>query len=137
MSPTHESWCLLDNFFSSQRPLFSLSRRAWSPPVDVSETPERILIRMEVSGMRRRDFSIVVERELLTVAGRRCDRPCGENEEFHAKEIHYGCFERTFRLPSTIQADGIEAAYRDGFLEITVPKGEGQTTSVRISLQED
>lgn len=137
MSPPHDSWCMLDNFFSSQRPLFSLSTRTWSPPVDVSETPDQILIRLEVAGVAPGDFSVTLDGEVLSVRGRRCDVASDDSKEFHAKEIRYGCFERTFRLPGGIAAEKIQASYQDGFLEVEIPKGAGKTRSIQITVRQD
>lgn len=58
-----------DNFFSSQRPLFSLSERLWNPPTDVYETAEAVFIKMEIAGLRDDDIDITVEDNLLRIRG--------------------------------------------------------------------
>jgi len=132
-----EAWCLLDNFFSSPGPLYSLSTRIWSPPVDISELPDRIFIRMEIAGIRREELSVVLEQDVLVIRGRRQDRLPGDGQTYHIMEVRYGCFERSFRLPRTIEPEGIRARYRDGFLDIEVPNGAGAPKSIQIPIREE
>jgi HSP20 family protein len=128
---------LLDHFFSSQRPMFSLSAGVWNPPTDVSETIDRIHIQMEIGGVCKNDLSVTLDRGILTIRGRRYDRPPAEQETYHLMELRYGCFERAFRLPADIDPDGIEAAYREGILSIEIPKGKGNQGQVQISVFDD
>jgi len=144
MAFRYGSWNLLDHFFLSPRPMFSLSARIWNPPVDVSETSDHISIRMEIAGVRPSDLSVTMEHGILIirgqrciVRGRRCDRPSAQREEFHLMEIRHGHFERAFRLSGAVVESGIKASYRDGFLDIEVPKGAGKGKSVTIKVRED
>jgi len=91
---------------------------------------------MEVAGVRPADLSVVFDRGHLIIRGRRYDRAPAEQEEFHVKEIRYGCFERIFRLPDNIESSGIEANYREGFLDIEIPRGKGARASVSITIKE-
>jgi len=136
VAPSHETWNLLDHFFSSQRPLFSLSTRVWNPPVDVSETADHVFIRMEIAGVQPSDLSVTAERGFLTIRGRRCDHPPAEHKKFHLMEIRYGVFERVFRLPHDIIEDEIHASYHDGFLDIEIQKGMGTGKTIRITVRE-
>jgi len=131
------AWNLLDHFFLSPRPMFSLSERIWNPSVDVSETPDRVLIRMDIAGVRPGDFSVTVEQGVLTIRGRRQERTPEHDEEFHLMEIRHGHFERRFLISSSIVSDRIKAQYQDGFLDIEIPKGQGKGRSVTIEITED
>jgi len=67
---------MIDNFFSSQRPLFSLSKQVWNPPTDIYESGEVTKIKMEVAGLDERELEITVQVDMLVVRGRRApDRP--------------------------------------------------------------
>jgi len=130
------SWNLFDHILWSTRPLFSLSRRSWNPPADVSETPERLYIHMDIAGVSPDGLSVTLEHGNLIIRGKRCHRSPGEEEEFHVMEIRYGCFERVFRLPVSVVEDGIRASYRDGLLDIEIPKGRGEGKVVNITVRE-
>jgi len=130
------SWNLLDHFFLSPRPLFSLSGKIWNPPVNLSETADRVLIRMEIAGMRPPCLSVIIERGVLVIRGKRCDRAPQDAEEYHLMEIRHGCFERAFRIAGAIMEDQITASYHDGFLDVEIPKGPGQGKSVTILVKE-
>src|SRR5690349_1154505 len=95
----------------------------WVPPVDVAETQEKILVRAEVPGLRQEDIQIEFENGLLTLRGERKHLK-EEGVTWHRVERTYGTFSRTFTLPRTVDAERITASYRDGVLEIDVPKKE-------------
>ena len=95
----------------------------WIPPVDVAETQDRIIVRAEVPGMRQEDISIEFENGLLTIRG---DRKLEKSEgvTWHRVERIYGNFSRSFTLPRSVDPEKIAASYRDGILEVEVPKRE-------------
>ena len=95
----------------------------WVPPVDVAETQEKILVRAEVPGMKQEDISIEFANGLLTLRG---DRKLEKSEgmTWHRVERIYGNFSRSFTLPRSVDPEKISASYREGILEIEVPKRE-------------
>jgi HSP20 family protein len=95
----------------------------WVPPVDVAETQDRILVRAEVPGMKQEDISIEFENGLLTIKG---DRKLEKSEgvTWHRVERIYGNFSRSFTLPRSVDPERISASYREGILEVEVPKRE-------------
>lgn len=95
----------------------------WVPPVDVAETQEKILVRAEVPGMKQEDIAIEFSNGLLTIRG---DRKLEKSEgmTWHRVERIYGNFSRSFTLPRTVDPERITASYREGILEIEVPKRE-------------
>jgi HSP20 family protein len=95
----------------------------WVPPVDVAETQDRIVVRAEVPGMKQEDISIEFENGLLTIRG---DRKLEKQEgvTWHRVERIYGNFSRSFTLPRSVDPEKIAASYRDGILEVEVPKRE-------------
>jgi HSP20 family protein len=95
----------------------------WAPPVDVAEEKDKILVKVEVPGMNESDLKVSFEDGLLTVTGeRQFERK--DDRNYHRIERTYGSFTRTFSLPRTVDANSIAANYRDGILEIEIPKLE-------------
>ncbi|MBN1868112.1 Hsp20/alpha crystallin family protein [Candidatus Sumerlaeota bacterium] len=127
---------VFDNFFSSQRPLFSLSEKVWNPPADVYETPDHVVIKMEIAGVSREKMEITVENNFLVIRGCRREDPCLPKESFHLMEIRYGRFERVFGMPVKLQPDKIEAQYNNGFLVVTIAKASLLPRQISIEMQE-
>jgi HSP20 family protein len=100
----------------------------WRPPTDMYETEEAIVIRVEVAGMREQDFSVALEDRTLTIRGARSDPT--ERRAFYQMEIPFGEFSTEMELPAPIVNEGVEAVYRDGFLQITLPKARPQHIQV-------
>ena len=100
----------------------------WRPPTDVYETEEAIVIRVEIAGMREQDFSVALEDRTLTIRGVRSDPT--ERRAFYQMEIPFGEFSTGVELPAQIVPEGVEAVYRDGFLQITLPKARPQHIQV-------
>lgn len=95
----------------------------WAPPVDVAEDSEKIHVKVEVPGMDEKDLKVNYEDGLLTISGeRQFERK--DDRNYHRIERQYGSFVRSFSLPRTVDATQIEASYRNGVLEIEVPKKE-------------
>ena len=95
----------------------------WVPPVDVAETQDKILVRAEVPGIRQEDISIEFENGLLTLRGERKLEKT-EGVTWHRVERIYGNFSRSFTLPRSVDPEKIAATYREGILEVEVPKRE-------------
>jgi len=94
------------------------------PSVDILESKEAYLIRAELPGMKREDFNLAVNDGTLTLSGERKVEEPANGVEYHRVERVAGKFSRSFYLPQTVKHDGIKATYRDGILEIQVPKAE-------------
>jgi HSP20 family protein len=107
----------------------------WVPPVDVAETQEKILVRAELPGLKQEDISIEFENGLLTLRGeRKLEKQ--EGLTWHRVERTYGAFSRSFTLPRTVDPEKIAATYREGILEIEVPKREeAKPKQIRIAVK--
>lgn len=92
----------------------------WSPPTDVYETEEACVVKMEVAGMRDEDFEVVFENNILVIRGRRPD--FNERRAYHQMEIRFGRFEVAVEIPVLVDLERSEAAYKDGFLVVLLPK---------------
>lgn len=113
---------LLDENFGRSRT--QPSRSNWYPPVDVLEGKDSYLIRAELPGMKREDIKVEVKEGTLVLSGERKSEQPAEGVEYRHVERVNAKFWRSFSLPEAVKHDGIEAAYKDGVLEIRVPKAE-------------
>jgi HSP20 family protein len=97
---------------------------AWAPPVDIFERQDYLVIRAEVPGVQREDMDVRIENGVLTLHGERKQDTDVKEENAHRMERVYGAFTRSFSLPTTVDAAKVTATYKDGVLEVTVPKAE-------------
>lgn len=106
----------------------------WAPVVDITETPKEYLVRAELPGMSKEEVKITVDEGVLTLSGER--RFEQTDEKRHRTERSYGCFERSFSLPSDVAADRIAADYKDGILSLHLPRSEQKKPkSVEVRVQ--
>jgi HSP20 family protein len=97
---------------------------AWAPPVDIFEKQDHLVVRAEVPGVRKEDMDVRIENGVLTLHGERKEEKEVKEENAHLMERVYGSFTRSFSLPMTVDATKVTAHYKDGVLEVTVPKVE-------------
>jgi len=116
---------LINNFLEDtwRRPPQS-AVAVWYPPVDILESKDSYLIRAELPGMKKEDFNLELDEGTLTLSGERKVEEPAEGAAYHRSERLAGKFTRSFHLPQTAAQDGIKATYRDGILEVYVPKAE-------------
>ena len=115
---------LFDESFGRARAVPSAAAGVWLPPVDILESHDAYLIRAELPGMKKEEVHLEVNDGTLTVSGERKAETLSDGVEYHRTERVNGKFSRSFYLPQTVKQDGIKATYRDGILEIHVPKAE-------------
>ena len=115
---------VFQEFICVMKPYYSFKSETWRPPTDVYETENELVVKMAISGVRSEDVSITLTGDTLTISGRRQDSSNHKKICFYLMEIRYGHFERSVVLPKNIDANKIEASYKDGFLQITIPKAE-------------
>jgi HSP20 family protein len=98
------------------------SQRTWQPALDIYETEDAVVAMVDLAGVSDKEIELVVMRNSLTLRGER--RPPGEPGErrYSILEIPFGPFERSTPLPSPVDPDATTASYRQGFLEIIMPK---------------
>jgi HSP20 family protein len=97
---------------------------AWAPTVDIIENESAYLVTAELPGVRKEDIQITLEDGLLTLAGERKQEQTEKTRKFHRIERSYGAFSRSFSLPKNVDAEKIEARFRDGVLAVAVAKSE-------------
>jgi HSP20 family protein len=113
---------LFDSFFG--RPAMQATERMWVPPVDMYETKDDLHVSFELPGVREKEVNVSITNDVLSVKGERKWDTEIKDEGYHRVERVYGKFERAVPLPMPVQADKVKATYRDGVLEIRLPKAE-------------
>jgi len=97
---------------------------AWVPPVDIFERGDDLVIRAEVPGVEKNEIDISVEDTRLAIQGERKREAEFKEDSAYRLERSFGSFTRSFVLPKTVDASRIGATYRNGVLEISLPKAE-------------
>ena len=100
-------------------------RTGWTPAVDIFETDNNeIVLKAELPDMKREDIGITFENQVLTIRGERKLDQQIKRDAYQRLERSYGAFSRAFTIPSTIDAAGISASYKDGMLTVRLPQRE-------------
>lgn len=115
---------------------FTLSGHLWKPATDIVETQDAFVLRLEIAGVPEEAISITTENDRLIVRGRRSEERREEAVRYHTLELQYGCFERVFRFPFSLGMKDVRATFRDGLLEIRVPKKSAAREPVLIEILE-
>jgi HSP20 family protein len=106
--------------------------RTWLPRADIHETDAGFVVTLEIPGVEREEIDIVVEGPYLSVSGHRPAPAPAACTRWHQVEIAQGAFERVIALPEGADTAGINATYRDGFLQITIPRaGAGRSVPIQ------
>ena len=110
---------LFDSLFTTPRGDLNA---IFTPAVDIEETPTEFVVRTDLPGVAQKDVKVSLMGDTLTIRGeRRQESPQGSN---HRLERVHGSFERSFTLGTPVRGDQVKAQYRDGVLEVRVPKAE-------------
>jgi HSP20 family protein len=125
-----------DLFNGEFTPRAQLDSAKWYPAVDVLESKDSYLIRAELPGMKREDIHLEVKDGTLTLSGeRKSEKPADGVEYRHVERIN-AKFWRSFSLPEIVKTDGIEASYKDGVLDVRIPKlEEAKPRQIKIDVQ--
>jgi HSP20 family protein len=97
---------------------------AWIPLLDLEETKDDFIIRAEIPGMKKEDVKISLTGDKLRISGERSREKEEKGKTYHRMERAYGRFERVLTLPAEIDASKVKASYKEGLLEVTLPKTE-------------
>jgi HSP20 family protein len=111
----------------------------WAPALDMYETDDALVVLLDIAGVDSTQTEVHAEPQLLSVRGvrreRHSPRAPDERRNYHALEIPYGRFERTVHLPPGIDTAAARANYRDGLLEITLPKRLPRQVPISVAEQ--
>ena len=97
----------------------------WSPRVDIAETDNAFIIKAEIPEVKKEDVKVTVENGSLCIAGERKQEKEEKNKKFHRVERFYGSFCRSFTLPENADEKQVKAAFKDGMLNVEIPKTKG------------
>lgn len=96
----------------------------WTPSVDISETEGEYQIKAEIPDVKKEDVKVTLEDGVLTIQGQRKQEKEEKGTKYHRIERSYGSFARTFSLPDVIEVDKVKAEFKDGVLNLHLPKSE-------------
>lgn len=111
-------------FPNVEKYLNNAGQEAWFPAVDISEDKENILIKADLPGLDKENVTLNIDEDVLTIRGERKSETESKEKNYHRIERSYGTFERSFKLGAKIDETKIKAVYKDGVLDITLPKSE-------------
>src|SRR2546428_7996489 len=114
---------LFDGFFT-RSPLRSDLAPVFTPSVDIEETGDEFVIRMDLPGVPQKDVKVSLMGDTLTIRGERKQETDRKDGNMHRAERVHGPFARSFQLGAPVRNDKVKAQYRDGVLEVHVPKAE-------------
>lgn len=112
-----------------------LSQCDWVPSIDISETKDSLIARIEVPGMEQRDIQISLQESLLTIKGEKKQEMQDKEERYHRVERCYGAFTRNVRLPVAVEPSRVSATVKNGVLTVRLlktPASKDVTIPIRV-----
>ena len=104
-----------------------------TPAVDAHEKDGSIHVTLELPGVEMKDVGVTLENNVLTIRGERRAEKDNDDKSYHWRERAFGAFERSFTLPATVDRDKVQASYKNGVLEIVIPrKAEAKPKQIAI-----
>lgn len=108
----------------------------WSPKVDIKETNESYLIKAELPGVDKKNVSVTLEHDVLTIRGEKRFEKEFDDEKTHRVECSYGSFVRSFSLPEAVEDEHVTAKFKDGILNLVIPKSSSaKQKSIEINVE--
>jgi len=129
MLPVLKNYNLVDHFFGNDflDNIFNSNFSAVNvnvPAVNIVETKENFRIEIAAPGLEKGDYKIELHNDLLTISSEKKSEHEEKNEKFMRKEFSYASFKRSFIIPDSANVDSINASYKNGILNVTIPKKE-------------
>ena len=120
---------LFDDFFKPWNEWFDtessfLSRTVRIPSVNITENKDEYSVSLAVPGMKKDDFKIDVDRNMLTISCEKDETKEEQDKKYTRREYSYSSFSRSFNLPDEVNSEKIDARYEDGLLKISLPRKE-------------
>jgi HSP20 family protein len=106
----------------------------WLPSMDISETDGEISVRAELPGLEAKDIDLDISGDILSIRGEKKGKEETKEENYYTRESYYGSFQRSIRLPAEVQGDKVDASFKNGVLDIRLPKSE-KTQSKKIKIK--
>jgi HSP20 family protein len=105
-------------------PVLKVGGNGWEPDVDILETKYDFVISAELPGLDKKDLSLILEDDILTLKGEKVREAAEEDENYNFSERKFGKFSRTFVMPDSIRPEKIKTSFKDGLLRVSIPKSE-------------
>jgi HSP20 family protein len=96
----------------------------WAPAVDIIDEKDHLRVRVDLPGMKKEEIEVSVNNDTLTITGEKKEEKEIKERDYVRSERYYGAFHRSFTLPAGVDPQKVNAGYKDGVLEITLPKRE-------------
>lgn len=126
----HEVDSLIDRF-PFKLPMMRFGRFASAPALDMTETESSYKITAELPGIEPENVEVTFEEGMLRIAGEKKEEREEKERGYRLSERSYGAFERMIQLPSSANADKIDASFKNGLLTVTVPKSAEAKRNIR------
>ena len=101
------------------------------PTVDIFEDGNDVVVKAELPGMRKEDIEVNIADDVITISGEKKTEEKVEKKDYYRLERSFGSFTRTLRLPAETQTDKAKASFKDGVLEVKIPKTEAEVQKVK------
>ncbi len=117
---------MLSDFWNEDETIGRLQE--WYPSADITETKDAFTVKVELPGVTKENVKITLQENILTIQGEKKLESESKDRSVHRIERNYGAFSRSFRMPSSVKGEKIDAGYKDGVLTIVLPKAEEAKT---------
>lgn len=108
----------------------------WAPAVDIIDEKDHIRVRADLPGMKKEEIEVSVNNDTLTIRGEKREEKEIKEKDYVRSERYYGAFHRSFTLPAGVDPQKVNAGYKDGVLEITLPKREdARPKEIKVDVQ--
>lgn len=136
MFPTFDS--LWDNFFDKDYMTKGMELGTKVPAVNVSETEKAFELEVAVPGLKKEDFDIDMDKDILTISAQKqteTEETDQETKKVTRREFSYSSFSRSFRLPENVDEENISAEYKDGLLHLSIPKKSKEEVEMKKRIE--
>ena len=123
----------LKEFFNDDNAFFGVpagrafndaERASWVPDLEVRTDENNVYVTADLPGLKKEDISVTIDDNIITIKGERKFESEEKNKQYHITERSYGSFERNINLRTNVDAGNVKANYKEGVLDITIPKSE-------------
>ncbi len=126
---------LFDDFFTTRRPVTGRPGLAWAPAVEMFETDGEVVVKAELPNVDPKQVDITVTNDAITLRGETKREEEQKGRDYYTRELRYGTFTRTVPLLTEVKSGDAKATYKDGVLEVRIPKSDRvKPTSVKVQV---